>query len=143
MSIFACHSFCSVPCSIQFHCFMLKMMMILSMNISDKHELQNKSFMFNPCFCSKSKMQENLTFPIFFQQKISCLFIYLFNKCLVSDCHSFMPGNTAIRMMYIVFAFIQPTSQLEEHIKHKLMDKQIQRMLSVVNKIKPMMQPSD
>ena len=79
------------------------------MNISDKYELLNKSFiiMFNPCFCSKnSKMQENLTFPIFFWQKISCLFIYLFNKYLVNDCHSFMPGNTAMRMMYIVFAFI-------------------------------------
>ena len=87
MPIFACHSFCSVPCSIQFHCFMLKILMIFSMNISDKHELQNKSFiiMFNLCFCSNnSNMQENLTFPIFFSAE-ELLFIHLSIQQIFSE----------------------------------------------------------
>ena len=112
MPIFACHSFCSVPCSIQFHCFMLKIwwwplvwILVINMNYKINPLLLCLilAFVLRTARCKRIL---HLTFLIFFQQKISCLFIYLFNKYLESDCHSFMPGNTAIRMMYIVFAFV-------------------------------------
>lgn len=55
MPIFDCHSFCSVPCNIQFH-FCVQKMITLSVNINDKHELHNKFFIvFNLCFVPRVK----------------------------------------------------------------------------------------
>lgn len=96
MPIFDCHSFCSVPCNIQFHYCMQKII-TLSVNINDKHELHNKFFIvFNLSFVPRVKDPRG--FDIFFLAE-DYLFIYPFNKYLVSDYHVFMPGNIAIRMI--------------------------------------------